>query len=163
MSGCSSPEHHAPPFPEPPITFLQPDQEIGSRVKDPKAFRSFIRRLQADCDSYFSDLPQGDPQTVEVYTIIKPGRKCRFWLGYSSPDRERIGDEKLLRKLETLKSPPVKEGPVVFSLHLLLWGATETNVTWGQNLPIPKEWRAAIGSNAIRMPDGILPTIWPDE
>ncbi len=164
IAGCSTTpqEPRIAAFPLPPIIFHQSDEVVAPRVKDSKAFAAFIRELQSRCDSYFTPMQPGKPQTIDVAVIVKPKNKSRIWLGYEFPPANPTRDRALLDKLKRISAPPVEEGPVSFSMRLLLWGASEPNPRSPRGLFLPTEWRVAIGTNqSIAIPEGIMPKIWP--
>ena len=140
----------------------QSDAVLTSRVKDVKSFASYIRRIQAECESHYSKIGRRNAQTVDVVVLIKPGNRSRFWLVCNLPLNDPAQDERLVQELKQLKAPAV-EGPVSFSMRLLLWGALEPDPWTPRNLFLPREWREAIGTNQnVPIPDGILPKVWPD-
>ncbi len=164
IAGCSTtpPEPRIAAFPLPPIIFHQPDEVVAPRVKDPKAFATFIRALQSRCDSYFTPMQPGKPQTIDVVVIVKPKNKSRILLAYEFPPANPTRDRALLDKLNRISAPPVEEGPVSFSMRLLLWGATEPNPRVPRGLFLPKEWRETTGTNqSPAIPEGITPQTRP--
>ena len=163
MTGCTSPQSHHAPFPQPALMLHQPDEILSPRLKDAKSFAHFVHEIQAECDSYFSKAKPRGPQTVDVVVIIKPKNKSRFWLAYDQPQRDAAPDQRLLQRLQRISPPPVEQGPVSFSMRLLLWGAREPEPWAPRPLFLPTEWHDAIGTNqTVQIPDGIMPKIWPD-
>jgi len=163
LTGCSSTQPQHAPFPQPALMFHQPDEMLSPRLKDAKSFARFVQQIQSECASYYSRANPRNPQTVDVVAVIKPGRKNRFWLAYDPPQRDTSSDKRLLQRLQKISAPPVEDGPVSFSMRLLLWGAREPNPMAPRPLLLPTEWHDAIGTNqAVLVPDGIMPKIWPD-
>jgi hypothetical protein len=163
LSGCASPQSHRAAFPQPALMLHQPNEILSPRLKDAKSFARFVREIQSECDSYYSKAKPRNPQTVDVVVIIKPGKKSRFWLAYDQPQRDAAPDKRLLQRLQKLSVPPIEEGPVSFSMRLLLWGAREPDPQTPRGLFLPQEWHDAIGTNQnVVMPDGIMPRVWPD-
>jgi len=148
-----------------PAVFLhQPDQMLVPRVKDYQSLATFIKQIQSECDSYYSETRPRGSQTVDVVVVIKPGQKSRFWLVYEPPQSNPARDQGLVENLQRLSPPPVEEDPVSFTLRLLLWGATEPDPKQPRNLFLPQEWHDAVGTNqALLVPDGIMAKIWPDK
>lgn len=163
LAGCASPQAHHAAFPQPVLVMHQPDETLSPRLKDAKAFARFVQAIQSECDSYFSKAKPCDPQTVDVFVVIKPGRKSRFWLAYDPPQHDAAPDKRLLQTLQRIGAPPVEGGPVSFSMRLLLWGAREPEPWAPRPLFLPTEWHDAIGTNqTVQIPDGIMPKIWPN-
>src|SRR5579864_14386 len=127
LIGCSSPQLHPAPFPQPALMLHQPDEMLSPRLKDAKSFARFVQEIQSECDSYYSKTKPRNPLTVDVVVVIKPGNKSRFWLATDQPQSDSALDKRFLQRLQKISAPPVEQGPVSFSLRLLLWGATEPN------------------------------------
>lgn len=162
-AGCATHQLYHTAFPQPALMLHQPDETLSPRLKDVKSFASFVQQIQSECDSYYSKAKPRDPQTVDVVVVIKPGIKSRFWLAYDQPQRDPEPDKRLLQRLEKIRVPSVEQGPVSFSMRLLLWGAREPNPRTPRPLFLPTEWRDAIGTNRnVVIPDGIMPKIWPN-
>lgn len=163
LAGCASPQSHHAAFPQPALMLHQPDEILNPRLKDVKSFARFVQEIQAECDSYYSKAKPGYPQTVDVVVIIKPKNKSRFWLAYDQPQRDAAPDKRLLQRLQKISAPPVEQGPVSFSIRLLLWGAREPDPRTPRPLFLPTAWRDAIGTNqTVQIPEGIMPKVWPD-
>jgi hypothetical protein len=165
-TGCSSSQRQPRPaaFPQPALLLHQPDPILSDRLKDAKAFAAFVRRIQAESESYFRRAQPRAPQTLDVVIILKPGNRDRFWLVYEPPQSEPVPDRALLKNLQTIYPPPVEKGPVSFTLRFLLWGATEPDPRGPRGPLLPLEWRDAIGTNQnVVIPDGIIPKVWPDK
>jgi len=162
ITGCYSNKQSSPPFPLPAVFFHQPDSVLAPRLTDPKSFAAFIQQIQSECDSYFSKIRPRNPQTLDVVVIVKPEQKSRFWLVYQPPVINTLRDQALTERLQRLTPPPVKKGPVSFTLRLLLWGANEPDPSQPRNLFLPQEWHKAAGTNDVPFPDGIMSKVWPD-
>lgn len=162
LTGCASNDQLHATDPQPAIIFHQSDEVLSPRLKDAKSFAHYVQEIQSECDSYYSRAKPRNPQTVDVVVVIKPGKKSRFWLAYDQPQSNPAPDKRLLQRLGRIAVPGVEQGPVSFSVRLLLWGAREPNPQTARAMILPTEWRDAMGTNRVVLPDGILPKIWPE-
>lgn len=161
-TGCSSSQSQSPPGPMPAILLHQPDSILSDRLKDAKAFATFIQRIQAECDSYFRHAQPRVPQTLDIVVMLKPQNRDRLWFVYDPPQSNPPPDRALLKTLQGIHPPPVENGPVSFTLRFLLWGAAEPDPRGPRAPLLPSEWRDAIGTNqGVMLPDGVVPKVWP--
>jgi hypothetical protein len=101
--------------------------------------------------------------TFDIVIVIKPGRKVRYWFVSSRGD-DPAAFAGYRRDLAAIQPPEVR-GPVVLALLGSVGGAPRQTSGAPVDPPIPNEWREAIdksGEEGVRIPEGLLPLVWPD-
>jgi hypothetical protein len=141
------------------VVLYQPDPVLKERVPVVEEFTSFAKAIQ---DAATAAFPIGSAEReLDIVVAIKPGRRARFWLVSAKPSD---ADAPLLARLRSLPAPAVQSGPVAFAVIGSIGGAPTSAVTRPFKPPMPEEWRAVAvrSSEALVVPDGILPMVWPD-
>jgi hypothetical protein len=104
--------------------FYQPDEVLRQRLVNQQEFLHFIGEVDRVVRGYFSELEPGPGQALTLVLAIRPGRRARFWLEFNPgglPDEVPAG---LQRRLQELRPPEARHGPVAHANHVLLWGGT---------------------------------------
>ncbi len=143
------------------VVLYQPDAELKARLGGVNLLAGYIKQVKALCEPSFNS---ERPEALDIVIIVKPGGKARVWFVSTlqkAPDRT-----KLKQAIEAIPTPPVKEGPVAFALSYDLNGAERKKPSTGTfQPPIPEEWKvkAKETNSYLRIPDGVIPLIWPDK
>jgi hypothetical protein len=145
------------------IVLYQPDATLRERVPSVEVFAAYAKEVQAACAAHFADVSA--PEALDVVVAIKPNGRSRVWFVSSSRSE---GDESLGRlreKIESVKPPTIRIGPVAFAIMATVAGAKrEPPGPDGSHVPMPKAWRDAASKSPqpALVPDDVLHYAWPD-
>ncbi len=142
------------------VVLYQPDTVMKERVGNVAPLAAYIQKIEVACAAAFtSEASEG----IDVVVVVKPNRQARVWFVSSlakMPDRAKLKAE-----IEAIEAPAVRSGPVVFALRYDLNGFTHRAPEGGNfSPPIPAEWREKTKDvkEALMIPDGFIPYVWPD-
>ena len=152
-----------PENPERPFYFAfsmlhQPDPVLRNRIASTDSIPTYMKEVERTVKEYLETIPEDSGRTCSIVFALKPGRQSRFWVEYHpEPLPGPIHDE-LVKRLEALEAPMVRDGPVSIAMFGLLWGGIgrENHPNFSM---VPKEWQEAAGGI---IPDGPLSKLWPD-
>lgn len=145
------------------IALYQPDDVLRDRVgTDTQEFAKYLKALEVAGEGAFASFSNADGATGSIVVALKPGGLARFWLvlgGNKLPPGLR---EALLEGLASIPPVSVANGPVAAALNFDAWGGGKPILSTGEALPIPEEWRSALGGSlpGVR-PDAPLKMVWP--
>lgn len=140
----------------------QPDEVLRERVTDIDALGDYLNQIYAVAEDYWAGKPEGPGQALTIVAAVKPGGRVRFWLDSSLGKIDAAIAQPLINRLQELPAPVVRQGPVAFAIHGLLWGGTPGGGGWAF---IPTEWKERCRGHAeelVNLPDGVLELLWPD-
>jgi hypothetical protein len=152
-----------PASPDRPIhvAFLmlhQPDPVLKRRIPSIESVAHFQKQVEQAVKEYLEAIPEGEGRTCSIIWAIKPNRQARFWIEYHPRPLDPTIHDALLDKLNELKPPVVRDGPVSFAMFGILWGGIGRDKHPNFSM-IPREWLEA-GGGVI--PDGLLSKSLPD-
>jgi len=132
--------HAAEPYRMGGIMLLQPDSVLQKRVPSVQSLSDYIGALQVAAQGAL-DGKSGSPSSGQLVVAVRPGGQSKAWLDFRPALQPDVA-QTLLKTVEAVPPFEAKEGVVVFSLNIALWGATP-----GLALPpSPPEWREAMKS-----------------
>jgi hypothetical protein len=140
------------------IALYQPDSVLRERVgTDAREFAKYLKALEAAAEVAFASLSNADGVTGSIVVALKPGGLARFWLVLGSNRLPQGLQETLLEGLASIPPLSVANGPVAAALNFNAWGGGRPILAAGELVPIPEEWRSAVGV----LPDAPLKIVWP--
>ncbi len=137
----------------------QPDPMLQRRVVDRQEFTSFVGEMGAAVTRHVEGVPEGPGQALTLVVAIRPGRRARFWLEFAPGGEVAELEAGLQRALGELRAPAVREGPVAYAWHVLLWGGPGAS---GPSFAfLPRAWAEACAGEEGIVPDAPLDRLWP--
>jgi hypothetical protein len=142
------------------VVLYQPDAPLSARLSSDAELAAYIKRLEAACTTFFAS--ENTPEQLDIVVGLKPQKKVRVWFVSSRRSSQDKSLRALRAKLEAIPPCEVHSGPVAFALCCTIAGAPPRKDKEPYEPPEPKEWRDAIGSKSVLIPDGIFAKIWRD-
>ena len=147
------------------VTLYQADDVLQERVASEDELAAYLKSLQRVCSEFLAKAKK--PELLDIVVAIKPGRLSRVWVVSSVAPSGDAGLNPLRGKLEALRAPEIRRGPVAVAISGSIAGAQPRprDPSRAYQPPMPKEWQqaAAKAGTALNVPDGILAIVWPDE
>lgn len=141
------------------MMFYQPEEVLRQRIVA-NDFIPYLRSIETVVSDYFSALPASTGQDLTLVFAVRPGRRARFWADFAPGGLEDALGVELVRRLEALRPPTVRQGPFSQAMHCCIWGGSGQE---GQFQFMPRQWAAAVTEGeALVVPDGVLDRVWPD-
>jgi hypothetical protein len=150
-----------PAFAVASFLFYQPDEVQRERIANLDVFADYLKAVMRTAADYWAARPAGPPQYVTLVLALRPGGRSRFWAEYDPGGVDAEAAAGLLRALEALPAPLVRNGPVAIAAHATLWRAPTD--AQGKHAFIPEEWQRAVAGREALIPDDALDVVWPDE
>ena len=152
------------------IALLNSTEEFGQRAGSARVVAGFIKAIEAEIKSVVESKFSKDktPQNGLVAVAIRPDGSSKFWVDIGGSFHEGI-TSKLESALADVGTPHVAGGPVAFTINFQIWGGAAKSSPQkkvGVSPPtLPALWKEAIkGSKAkLRVPDELLPLVWPEK
>jgi hypothetical protein len=142
--------------------FYQPDEVLRQRVVNQREFLDFLAGdVEGVVRGCLGELEPGPGQALTLVVAIRPGRRARYWLEFNPGGLTAAIPAELQRRLQELRPPEVRDGPVAYASHLLLWGGAGEGR--GGFVFMPREWELVLtaGSAGV-VPDAPLSKVWPE-
>ena len=120
---------------------------------------------------FWQTLPKGQGQTLLLIVFLKPKEKVRFWFTARNKVINPEDQDRLQKKLATVKPIKIQNGPVVIAWKIDLWGGLSAKAKKKEgpapdDILFPKEWQEAAQASKITLKvplsDEVLRTLWPD-
>ena len=138
----------------------QPDAPLRARLGSAEDLAAYVKRIDAACTAFFAS--ENTPEQLDIVVGLKPQKKVKVWFvssRRSSRDKSLVA---LRRKLEAVPPCEVHAGPIAVALRCTIGGASPPKDKEPYEPPMPKEWRDAIQSKPVLVPDGVFAKIWHD-
>jgi hypothetical protein len=152
--------HAAGSFKWDSTVLYQPDQPLRKRLGSAEELAAYMKRLDAACSAFFAS--EKTPEQLDIVVGLKPPKKVRVWFVSSRRSSQEKSLVTLRRKLEAIPPCDVQAGPIAFALRCTIAGASPPKNKQPYEPPMPKEWRDAIGSKSVLVPDYVFEKIWRD-
>lgn len=157
------------------IALLNSTEEFGRRAGSVQIMAEFIKAMEAELKSVVESKFSKDktPQNGMAAVAVRPGGFSKFWVDIGDSFHEDITSD-LETALADVGTPRVAGGPVAFTINFQIWGGIEEPAPQkkvGVSPPkLPALWKEAIqeqgmkgNKNRLRLPDDLLPLVWPEE
>jgi hypothetical protein len=158
--GLAANAHGAAGFKMDSIGLYQPDAPLRARLGSAEDLAAYVKRIVAACTAFFAS--ETTPEQLDIVVGLKPQKKVRVWFVSSKRSSQDKSLMALRKKLEAIPPCEVHAGPIAFALGCRIAGASPPKHKKTYEFPMPKEWRDAMGSNRVLIPDGIFAKIWRD-
>jgi hypothetical protein len=141
------------------IALYLPEVAMKERGPSVDELVAFIKALVAKANDALEAKPKGRGASGALVVALKPPARSRIWIMVGDEAREAEFVGLLKPPLEAVPSPSVS-GYNAFAINFSAWGGGGPPVAGP--LPLPKEWRDAMGTAGGRLPDDVLKVLWPD-
>jgi len=152
------------------IAFLNPMQEFDERVGTVQVVADYIKTIEANLSPIIAKEYSDDetPKNGLVAVAIRPNGSCKFWMDVGGEFSEDQTSE-LQTTMDRVGAPKVVGGPVAFTINFKIWGGVEEQKLRkaGAVRPpkMPTQWIQAMkeSKQKLRVPDDLLPIVWPEK
>ncbi len=144
------------------LILYQEDQVMRDRIaSNISLLADYSLILEARAKEVFKNAEPQDGVSGVIVVTIKPGNQSRMWLALENDTLPETLKQNVLQELSSVKTIPVKKGPIMFGLRFDAWGGGKP---LEESHPIPQEWKDVIkDNNPVIIPDTPLAVLWPDE
>jgi hypothetical protein len=147
------------------LVLYQPDAILRERAPSVPLFGEYVKLLEAQCFAFFAEA--STPEIFDVVVVIRPRRRSKVWFVSSLRAGSDLTLSDLRQRLEGIRAPDVRKGPIAFAISGTVAGALRliNDGAHPYHPPLPTEWREAAASleNPALVPDGILEAVWPEK
>jgi hypothetical protein len=138
--------------------WYQPGEVLAQRLVSPADFRAFQEKVRRTVAEFAAKQTLGG-QAVSLFVAVRPGNQNRFWLQFTPGGVADYLKQDLLRSLQEIPPPAVKDGPVAYASNLLLWGGPGRKDNLFSFMPV--EWQHVLEPEGGTIPDDPLSKVWP--
>lgn len=140
------------------VVLLQPDFVLQERVPDVNALVDYVRAIEAAAKSEVVASNQHPKSSGFIVVAVRPGQKSNVWLDFDPPLPSELAVA-VIAKIKTIQPFQARNGAVVFSLKVGLWGSSEL----ARIAPSPLEWKAAAQKAGRPLETGeLVELIWSE-
>jgi tetratricopeptide (TPR) repeat protein len=148
--------------------FYQDTNLTGARLGNKvEPLGDYIKLIESKSIEYWAAQPRGNPQSMLIAIMLKPGNRTRFWFTFSRGGISADVIEGLRKKITSIPVPDVHGGPVATAMNCSLWDAPAiTEQLPSEAVLFPEEWQRIARQNQFKLKipisDEPFKAIWPD-
>lgn len=141
------------------VVLYLPDPVMKARV-EVSALSPYVNAATLAAEGAVRAAPVQPGASGMVLLMVKPGGRAKAWVvtGDPAPSAETLAA--VIRAVEAVPAPAVREGPILVGVGFEAWGGGAPPA--GASPPIPREWYAHFSKDGGRLDDAFMARVWPD-
>lgn len=141
------------------VVLYLPDAVMKARV-EVSALTPYVNAATTAAEGAFRAAPVQPGASGMVLLMVKPGGRAKAWVvtGDPAPSTETVAA--VVKAVEAVPAPAVREGPVLVGVGFEAWGGGAPPV--GASPPIPRDWYSYFPKDGGRLDDAFMARVWPD-
>lgn len=140
------------------VVLLQPDVVLKERVPNVNELAEYIRAIEVAAQSEVVASTQHPKSSGFIVVAVRPGQRTNVWLDFEPPLPSLL-ENAVIAKVKTIQPFQARNGVVIFSLKVGLWGGAEP----ARVAPFPSAWKAAAQKAGRSLETGALvESIWSE-
>lgn len=141
------------------VVLYLPDTVMKARV-EVSALTPYVNAATTAAEGAFRAAPVQPGASGMLLLMVKPGGRAKAWVvtGEPAPSAETVAA--VVRAVEAVPAPAVREGPILVGVGFEAWGGGAPPV--GASPPIPRDWYSYFPKDGGRLDDAFMARVWPD-
>ena len=141
------------------VVLYLPDHVMKTRA-DAATLSPYLQAAGAAAEAAVRAAPVQPGASGMLLVMVKPGERARAWVvtGEPAPSPETVAA--VVKAVEAVPAPAVREGPILVGVGFEAWGGGATPA--GAQPPIPRDWYAHFSKDGGRLDDAFMARVWPD-
>ena len=141
------------------VVLYLPDPVMKARV-EVSALSPYVNAAATAAEGAVAAGPVQPGASGMLLLMVKPGGRAKAWVvtGEPAPSAETVAA--VVKAVEAVPAPAVREGPVLVGVGFDAWGGGAPPA--GASPPIPRDWYAYFAKDGGRLDDAFMARVWPD-
>lgn len=166
LAACNRGEPAPAPVEAPAEAWIQkevvlylPDRIMKQRV-DVSDLSPYLRTAGAEAAAAMQAQPTQPGASGMLLLMVKPGGRSKAWIVTGEPALKPEVADAVIRRVEAVPAPSVREGPILVGLQFDAWGGGAAPA--GAAPPIPRDWYAHFSKSGGLLDDALFAKVWPE-
>ncbi len=141
------------------VVLYLPDPVMKARV-EVAALSPYVDAATAAAEGAVRAAPLQPGASGMVLLMVKPGGRAKAWVVTGEPALKPDTVAAMVKAVEAVPAPPVREGPILVGVGFNAWGGGAPPA--GASPPIPRDWYSYFPKDGGRLDDAFMARVWPD-
>ncbi|MGH7020489.1 MAG: hypothetical protein ACREEY_11440 [Brevundimonas sp.] len=141
------------------VVLYLPDPVMKARV-EVSALSPYVNAASVAAEGAVRAAPVQPGASGMLLLMVKPGGRSKAWVvtGEPAPSADTVAA--VVKAVEAVPAPAVREGPVLVGVGFDAWGGGGPPA--GASPPIPRDWYTHFAKDGGRLDDAFMARVWPD-
>lgn len=141
------------------VVLYLPDPVMKARV-EVSALSPYVNAAATAAEGAVAAAPVQPGASGMLLLMVKPGGRAKAWVVTGEPAPSAATVAAVVKAVEAVPAPAVREGPVLVGVGFDVWGGGAPPA--GASPPIPRDWYAYFAKDGGRLDDAFMARVWPD-
>lgn len=141
------------------VVLYLPDPVMKARV-EVSALSPYVNAAATAAEGAVAAGPVQPGASGMLLLMVKPGGRAKAWVVTGDPALKPETVAAMVKAVEAIPAPAVREGPVLVGVGFDAWGGGAPPT--GASPPIPRDWYAYFAKDGGRLDDAFMARVWPD-
>ncbi|MFC5372322.1 hypothetical protein ACFPIF_07165 [Brevundimonas faecalis] len=141
------------------VVLYLPDPVMKKRV-EVSALSPYVQAAGAAAEGAVRAAPVQPGASGMLLLMVKPDGRARAWVVTGEPALSPETVAAVVKAVEALPAPAVREGPILVGIGFDAWGGGPPPA--GASPPIPRDWYGHFAKDGGLLDDAFMARVWPD-
>lgn len=141
------------------VVLYLPDPVMKKRV-EVSALSPYVNAAARAAEGVVRAAPVQPGASGMLLLMVKPGGRAKAWVVTGEPALKAETVAAMVKAVEAVPAPAVREGPVLVGVGFDAWGGGPPPA--GASPPIPRDWYRYFSKDGGRLDDAFMARVWPD-